>query len=108
MSTFKDQAAQDISTFMNTDEFADLLLVDDKQIRTVIAEATDNAHPLDYMEGVSLVRKVAHFDAAEFDILFGQMPREGVWMVVDGVRYKVVKSSNDYGIYVVTLEANVD
>lgn len=108
MSTFKNQAAKDIATFVNTDEFADLHTVDGKQIRAVITEDTDNPHPLDYAEGVSLVRKLAHFDAAEFDIAFGGIPRKGVRLTLDGVTYTVDKSSDDVGIYLVTLEANVD
>jgi len=108
MSTFKDQAAQDIPIFMNTDEFASLHMLDGRNIRAVVSEATDNIHPLAYAEGVSLVRKQVHFDAAEFDIAFDGIPREGVRLTLDGVAYSVVKSSDDCGIYAVTLEANVD
>lgn len=108
MSAFKDQAAHDISIFINTDEFADFHVVDGRTIRAVISEATDNVHPLDYAEGVSLVRKLAHFDAAEFDIAFGGIPRERVRLTLDGITYTVVKSSDECGIYAVTLEANVD
>lgn len=108
MSSFKNQAALDISTFINPDEFADLHTVDGIQIKAVVSEDIDNTHPLAYVEGVSLVRKVAHFDAAEFDIAFSGIPRKGVRLTLDGDTYNVVKSSDECGIYVITLEANVD
>ncbi|OBZ08051.1 hypothetical protein [Bacillus sp. FJAT-26390] len=95
-------------TFINPNEFATIHTVDGVQIKAVVSEGTDNPHPLAYAEGVSLVRKLAHFDAVEFDIAFGGIPREGIRLTLDGVAYTVVKSSDDCGIYAVTLEVNVD
>jgi hypothetical protein len=106
---FRDQLKIDVQrTFINPNEFATIHMVDGVQIKAVVSEATDNGHPLEYAESVSLVRKQAHFDAAEFDIAFGSIPREGIRLTLDGVAYTVVKSSDDSGIYAVTLEANVD
>ena len=109
MSSFKDQLKADVgAVFINPDEFADIHIVDGIPIQAVVSEATDNPHPLAYAEGVSLVRKLAHFDAVEFNIAFGGIPRKGVRLTLDGVRYEVVKASDDDGIYAVTLEANED
>ncbi|MGO4369625.1 hypothetical protein AB4Z21_02290 [Paenibacillus sp. MCAF20] len=101
----RDQLKIDMQqTFLNPHEFADIHTVDGRQIRAVIAEDTDNQHPLNYSEGVSLVRIIAYFDAFEL----GVRPRKGVMMTIDGTKYEVIRVSDEIGIYVVTLEANAD
>lgn len=103
MPNFKDFVRNDMKTFVNAEEFADMHNVDGREIHAVI-EATDEENPLAYAEGLSIVRKTAYFDAA--DLWF--VPVQGMKIKIDGVRYDVQKVSDEMGAYVVSLEANMD
>ncbi|MGO4540370.1 hypothetical protein [Paenibacillus sp. 2TAB19] len=104
MKSFKDFVRDDVGTFVNLNEFADMHTVDGREVRVLIDDYTEDEHPLSYAEGVSVVQKKAFFIAADFTF----RPREGIFMMIDGKSYLVRRVSDEMGLYVVLLEANVD
>lgn len=100
----KDTFSSDISTFLNPDEFAGIHTIDGREMHAVITEATENQHPMSYADGVSLARKVVYLDSTEL----GYKPREGGYMNINGRPFFVTGVSDEEGIYVLTMEANVD
>jgi len=102
MATFKELAAEDTKVFLNTDEFADVHILDGKEIRLVVDTDTLNGKPLPYAEGVSLSRLIVYVDPLEL----GYRPQEGQSMHLDGDLYEVMKVGNEQGMYAITLEGN--
>lgn len=108
MSSFKDQIAQDISAFINADEFAGDHVIDGRVLTVIVVEDSSdniyrNKHPLAYAEGVSLVRKVLYISEVEL----GYIPIQDQYMTLDGRRYQVTMVGDEEGVLVITLEANV-
>lgn len=99
-----DQMAIDVrNTFLNIDEFATVHEIDGRKM-PVIVDATDNPTPLDYAEGVSVFRKIIYVESA----VLGYTPRQEQVMKFDGERFTVALVSDADGLFVITLEANVD
>ncbi|MEK3873725.1 MULTISPECIES: hypothetical protein [unclassified Paenibacillus] len=104
MSSFKDQLARDVeNVFMNLEEFANEHTIDGRTM-PVIVDASDNLSPLDYAEGVSVLRKIIHVESATL----GYTPRKGQVINFDGDRFTVALVNDAAGMFVITLEANLD
>ena len=79
--SFKEVMKDDVNnTFMNVDEFADTHTVD----------------------GVYVKQKLIYVKADDF----GPLPAIGRQIVFDGKRYMVTDSTDEGGVYTITMEAN--
>lgn len=106
MKSFKDIIKEDISiTFINTDEFSDIhnidgrdmpVQIDDNEIIEREKKSSSN------MDGVYVKQKLIYVKANDF----GALPAIGRQIMLDGKRYLVVDSTDEYGIYTITLEGN--
>nr|DAN92289.1 MAG TPA: ATP-binding sugar transporter [Caudoviricetes sp.] len=106
MKSFKDIIKEDISTtFINTDEFSDIhnidgrdmpVQIDDNEIIEREKKANSN------MDGVYVKQKLIYVKADDF----GALPAIGRQIMLDGKRYLVVDSTDEYGVYTITLEGN--
>lgn len=106
MKSFKDIIKEDISTtFINTDEFSDMhnidgrdmpVQIDDNEIIEREKKSSSN------MDGVYVKQKLIYVKADDF----GALPAIGRQLVLDGKRYLVVDSTDEYGVYTITLEGN--
>lgn len=90
-------------TFLNTNEFADLYIINGKPVKVVLNAATDNKHPLAYAEGVSLVNDTLHVDVLEL----GYTPKQDEWLNINGTEHRVVRVASEKGMLAIYLEANV-
>lgn len=106
MKSFKDIVKEDISnTFINTDEFSDIhnidgrdmpVQIDDNEIIEREKKSSSN------MDGVYVKQKLIYVKADDF----GALPVIGRQIMLDGKRYLVVDSTDEYGVYTITLEGN--
>lgn len=106
MKSFKDIVKEDISnTFINTDEFSDIhnidgrdmpVQIDDNEIIEREKKSSSN------MDGVYVKQKLIYVKADDF----GALPVIGRQIMLDGKRYFVVDSTDEYGVYTITLEGN--
>lgn len=102
---FKDFVAADVSkTFLNPDEFATWHNFDGTDMWIVITENTNNDSPLQYAEGIFVLRKTVYADPQ----ILGYRPEEEQIMPLDGRDYRVASMSDEFGMYVINLEANVE
>lgn len=90
-------------TFLNTNEFADIFIIDGVPVKAVLNAATDNKHPLAYAEGVSLVTETLYVDELEM----GYIPEQGQRMNVNGKTRTLIRVASEKGILALYLEANV-
>lgn len=90
-------------TFLNTNEFADIYIIDGVEVKASLDSATDSKHPLAYAEGVSLVTETLYVDVLEL----GYTPKQDSWIKVNGKDFKVVRVGSEKGILALYLEANV-
>lgn len=102
MVSFKEVVTQDMSLFLNAEEFADKLTIDGREVTAVLDQVTDGNHPLAYAEGVSLVTHVLYVNGEEF----GRAPDQNQWLNISGSRYRVDKVGDDMGMLTIWLEAN--
>lgn len=56
------------------------------------------------MDGISASQVLLYARASDF----GPLPAQGSWLVLDGVKYKIVDALDEAGVYSLTLERNVD
>lgn len=104
--SFKEILNQDIeNVFLNTLEFADIhnvdgkdmpVQVDDNEIIEREKKSSSN------MDGVYVKQKLIYVKAKDF----GALPAIGRQIMLDGKRYMVVDSTDEYGVYTITLEGN--
>ena len=104
--TFKDILKQDIdNVFLNISEFSDIhnvdgrdspIQVDDNEIIEREKKSSSN------MDGVYVKQKLIYVKAKDF----GALPAIGRQIMLDGKRYMVVDSTDEYGVYTITLEGN--
>ena len=88
--SFKEVMKDDVNnTFMNVDEFADMHTVDEKKMKS-------------NMDGVYVKQKLIYVKADDF----GPLPAIGRQIVFDGKRYMVTDSTDEDGVYTITMEAN--
>lgn len=104
--SFKEILNQDIeNVFLNTLEFADIhnvdgkdmpVQVDDNEVIEREKKAKSN------MDGVYVKQKLIYVKAKDF----GPLPAIGRQIMLDGKRYLITDSTDEYGIYTITLEGN--
>lgn len=104
--SFKEVLNQDIeNVFLNTLEFADIhnvdgkdmpVQVDDNEVIEREKKAKSN------MDGVYVKQKLIYVKAKDF----GSLPAIGRQIMLDGKRYLITDSTDEYGIYTITLEGN--
>lgn len=106
MKSFKEIIKEDIGTaFINAEEFSDIhnidgkdmpIQIDDNEIIEREKKSSSN------MDGVYVKQKLIYVKADDF----GALPAIGRQIMLDGKRYMVVDSTDEYGIYTITLEGN--
>lgn len=104
--SFKEILNQDIeNVFLNILEFADIhnvdgkdmpVQVDDNEVIEREKKAKSN------MDGVYVKQKLIYVKAKDF----GSLPAIGRQIMLDGKRYLITDSTDEYGIYTITLEGN--
>ena len=104
MKSFKEIIKEDIGTaFINAEEFSDIhnidgkdmpIQIDDNEIIEREKKSSSN------MDGVYVKQKLIYVKADDF----GALPAIGRQIMLDGKRYMVVDSTDEYGIYTITLE----
>lgn len=104
--SFKEIINQDIDNiFINTAEFSDIhnvdgkdmpIQIDDNEVIEREKKAKSN------MDGVYVKQKLIYMKAKDF----GPLPAIGRQIMLDGKRYLVVDSADEYGLYTITLEGN--
>ena len=104
--SFKEILNQDIeNVFLNTLEFADIhnvdgkdmpVQVDDNEVIEREKKAKSN------MDGGYVKQKLIYVKAKDF----GSLPAIGRQIMLDGKRYLITDSTDEYGIYTITLEGN--
>lgn len=104
--SFKEILNQDIeNVFLNTLEFADIhnvdgkdmpVQVDDNEVIEREKKAKSN------IDGVYVKQKLIYVKAKDF----GPLPAIGRQIMLDGKRYLITDSTDEYGIYTITLEGN--
>lgn len=104
--SFKEILNQDIeNVFLNTLEFADIhnvdgkdmpIQIDDNEVIEREKKAKSN------MDGVYVKQKLIYVKAKDF----GSLPAIGRQIMLDGKRYLITDSTDEYGIYTITLEGN--
>ena len=104
--SFKEIIKQDIAnTFLNILEFSDMhnidgrdmpVQVDDNEIIEREKKSSSN------MDEVYVKQKLIYVKADDF----GALPAIGRLIMLDGKRYMVVDSTDEYGVYTITLEGN--
>lgn len=106
MKSFKDIIKEDISTtFINTNEFSNIHNIDGRDMPVQIddneiIEREKKANSK--MDGVYVKQKLIYVKADDF----GALPAIGRQIMLDGKRYLVVDSTDEYGVYTITLEGN--
>ena len=104
--SFKEIITHDIKeTFFNVSEFADIHNIDGREMPVQIddneiieREKKSSSH----MDGVYVKQKLIYVKANDF----GSLPAIGRQLMLDGKRYLVVDSTDEYGVYTITLEGN--
>lgn len=104
--SFKEVMKDDVNnTFMNVDEFADMHTVDGKEIPVLVDdnEIIEREKKMkSNMDGVYVKQKLIYVKADDF----GSLPAIGRQIVFDGKRYMVTDSTDEGGVYTITIEAN--
>lgn len=104
--TFKQTIQNDIgSVFLNASEFADLHTINGK---TMAAMVDDMEHierekrMKSNMDGI-YTRQILLYVSGED---YGPLPAFGIIVTMDGKKYTVVDTTDEGGVYTITLEAN--
>ena len=104
--SFKEVMKADVdNTFMNLDEFADMHTVDGKEIPVLVDdnEIIEREKKMkSNMDGVYVKQKLIYVKAGDF----GALPAIGRQIMFDGGGYLVTDSTDEQGIYAITMEAN--
>ena len=104
--SFKEVMKDDVNnTFMNVDEFADTHTVDGKEMPVLVDdnEIIEREKKMkSNMDGVYVKQKLIYVKADDF----GPLPAIGRQIVFDGKRYMVTDSTDEGGVYTITMEAN--
>lgn len=104
--TFKDIVKQDVQqTFLNTDEFSEIHIVNGKQMPVQIDSNEQIEREKRFnqnMDGIYKNQKLIYVAASDF----GPMPKQGSILTMDKRTYRVADAIDESGIYSITLEAN--
>jgi hypothetical protein len=107
MPTFKELSQRDIdNVFFNTTEFADEYTIDGKKMPAMIDDCEQlersNSSAESHTDGVFLRTTLLYVKAADF----GELPAIGRILILNGKKYTVIDTADEYGVYTITLEAN--
>lgn len=106
MSTFKSIIANDIhSTFLNTEEFSDLHVVNGVEMPLQmddIEQINREKRYKDNMDGIFVQQRLIYVAASDY----GPLPKKDSLITLDGRKYRVADAIDEYGVYSITLEAN--
>ena len=106
MSTFKSIIANDIhSTFLNTEEFSDLHVVNGVEMplqMDEIEQINREKRYKDNMDGIFVQQRMIYVAASDY----GPLPKRDSLITLDGRKYRVADAIDEYGVYSITLEAN--
>lgn len=106
MSTFKSIIANDIhSTFLNTEEFSDLHVVNGTEMPVQmddIEQIEREKRYKDNMDGIFVQQRLIYVAASDY----GPLPKKDSLITLDGRKYRVADAIDEYGVYSITLEAN--
>lgn len=104
--SFKEVLQADIdNTFMNLEEFADIHIVDGKEIPVLVDdnEIIERQKKMkSNMDGMYVKQKLIYVKASDFGVL----PAIGRQIMFDGKRYLITDSTDEQGMYAITMEAN--
>lgn len=104
--TFKDMVAADIfGTFIHTDEFADIHLVDGKEMHVIIDtnELLERQQNVPHADGLYKAHILIYIPVSEY----GPKPKIGKQLNLDNRKtYIIVDCINEDGIYSMELEAS--
>ena len=104
--SFKDVLKDDINnTFVNLNEFADIHIVDGKEIPVIIDEneiIEREKRMKSNMDGIYVKQKLIYVKAEDF----GALPAIGRAIMLDGKRYLVTDVVDEQGVYSITMEGN--
>ena len=106
MSTFKSIIANDIhSTFLNTEEFSDMHVVNGVEMPLQmddIEQINREKRYKDNMDGIFVQQRLIYVAASDY----GPLPKKDSLITLDGRKYRVADAIDEYGVYSITLEAN--
>lgn len=104
--TFKDIIANDVhQTFLNTEEFSDMHVVNGVEMPVQIDSNEQIEREKRYsqnIDGMYLNQKLIYVAASDY----GPLPKQGSMLTLDGRKYRVADAIDEYGVYSITLEAN--
>jgi hypothetical protein len=101
MPNLRDYFASDLSTFINTDEFATKVMIDDDEISVVIDEDALKEFKLKN-GGEGLANCEILFHVAKSDMTFD--PKRGQDIMFDGELLYIANVIEDNGVYTIALE----
>lgn len=97
---FKDDLAADIETFLNLDEFAENINVDGVELPAQIIKYTsekstrqNETYPMLHGDFITI-----YFRADTYQQAKQCLPKKNDWVVIDGKRYTVESSQEEFGI----------
>ena len=98
--TFKDDLKEDLSVFVEVDEFGEMATIDGV---TLAAQITVQTHKKSGIEsrnydGLHGDFVTAYFKTADYTAVKERIPRQGEWCIINGKRYDVLTSADDLGI----------
>lgn len=104
--TFKDIIRDDVhQTFLNTEEFSDMHIVNGVEMPVQIDSNEQIEREKRYsqnIDGMYLNQKLIYVAASDY----GPLPKQGSMLTLDGRKYRVADAIDEYGVYSITLEAN--
>ena len=106
LSEFKQIVRNDNrAVFLNLEEFADLHMVNDRQMSVIIdsneLEEREKAYKGNHVEGIYKKTLLIYVLAVEF----GRMPAVNSSLVLDGITYRVTNAINEDAVYSIEMEA---
>lgn len=104
--TFKDIIRDDVHrTFLNTEEFSDMHVVNGVEMPVQIDSNEQIEREKRYsqnIDGMYMNQKLIYVAASDY----GPLPKQGSMLTLDGRKYRVADAIDEYGVYSITLEAN--
>lgn len=103
--TFKDIIRNDIDLFVNQDEFADIHLIDGKEMPVMIdnnEQVEREKRMTQHMDGIYKKQMLIYVKKSDYGVL----PAIGKILNLDGRVYKIMDAIDEDGIFSISLEAN--
>nr|DAH03584.1 MAG TPA: Gifsy-2 prophage ATP-binding sugar transporter-like barrel, 4 helix bundle.7A [Caudoviricetes sp.] len=103
--TFKDIIRNDIDLFVNQDEFADMHLIDGKEMPVMIdnnEQVEREKRMTQHMDGIYKKQMLIYVKKSDYGVL----PAIGKILNLDGRVYKIMDAIDEDGIFSISLEAN--